>query len=176
MININKNYYFTTLVFLVSIILLRIIPHPANAVPIFALLYIWNNTGKLGKGTAIVATLIAILGSDIILTSIYQYPIFVKNNLFTYSGFICTMLLYSNKITMRLNMAINVLAATVIYWLWTNFGVWLMDAMYPLTFSGLIKCYVLALPFLQYSMVANLIGIVLYSYLGMSFVKVLTAK
>lgn len=40
------------------------------------------------------------------------------------------------------------ISVTLIFWLWSNLGVWLTSGMYPHTMAGFIHCYVLALPFL----------------------------
>lgn len=43
------------------------------------------------------------------------------------------------------------LLSVIIFYIWTNFGVWLTGfgfKMYPMTFQGLMKCYYMALPFL----------------------------
>lgn len=41
------------------------------------------------------------------------------------------------------------------YFLMTNFGVWLSDAMYPHTWSGLIACYAAGIPFLTWSCLSD---------------------
>lgn len=47
--------------------------------------------------------------------------------------------------------------ASIIFYLLSNFGVWMGGMMYPKTFTGLIACYVAALPFFGMSLAANLI-------------------
>jgi hypothetical protein len=51
------------------------------------------------------------------------------------------------------------ISASIWFYLWTNFGVWLLDSwgMYPKTLSGLISCYIMAIPFLKYNLVGNLV-------------------
>jgi len=50
------------------------------------------------------------------------------------------------------------IAASLFFFIWTNFGVWLMwPQMYSHTWSGLVQCYVMALPFLKMSLLGNLI-------------------
>ncbi|MBU1085514.1 hypothetical protein KKB06_04165 [Patescibacteria group bacterium] len=41
------------------------------------------------------------------------------------------------------------------FYFYTNFGVWLITPMYEKTFGGLIKCYVMALPFLRLHAVSS---------------------
>ena len=47
--------------------------------------------------------------------------------------------------------------ASVFFYIWTNFGVWISWNMYPHTLEGLIQCYVLAIPFFRNNLVGNLI-------------------
>ncbi len=60
------------------------------------------------------------------------------------------------------------------FYFYTNFGVWLMTSMYEKTFSGLIKCYTMALPFLRLHAVSNMFlvsGGVLTIHLGKEIVR-----
>lgn len=43
------------------------------------------------------------------------------------------------------------------FFAWTNFGVWLMDGMYPATVDGLLASYVAGLPFLRTMLLGNLV-------------------
>ena len=43
------------------------------------------------------------------------------------------------------------------FFAWTNFGVWLLDGMYPATVDGLLASYVAGLPFLRTMLVGNLL-------------------
>jgi hypothetical protein len=43
------------------------------------------------------------------------------------------------------------------FFAWTNFGVWLMDGMYPATLDGLLASYVAGLPFLRTMLLGNLV-------------------
>lgn len=50
------------------------------------------------------------------------------------------------------------IGASIWFYLWTNFGVWLLDSwgMYPKTMEGLVSAYILGLPFLKYNLLGNL--------------------
>src|SRR3989344_3113399 len=43
-----------------------------------------------------------------------------------------------------------------VFYLVTNFGVWLVGAWYPHTVAGLVNCYVLALPFARWTLAGDL--------------------
>lgn len=49
--------------------------------------------------------------------------------------------------------------ASLFFYLYTNFGVWFLDSfgMYSRDLNGLIKCYVMGLPFLKFNLIGNLI-------------------
>jgi hypothetical protein len=49
------------------------------------------------------------------------------------------------------------IACSLIFFAVTNFGVWAFSGMYPLTYEGLVACYVAALPFLQHTMVGDML-------------------
>lgn len=48
--------------------------------------------------------------------------------------------------------------ASLWFYLWTNFGVWLLDSwgMYPKTLAGLVDAYFYGLPFLKLNLIGNL--------------------
>lgn len=64
--------------------------------------------------------------------------------------------------------------ASVFFYLYTNFGVWLLDSwgMYSRDFSGLIHCYIMGLPFLKLNLVGNLV----FVPLGFSLVELVFRK
>jgi len=49
------------------------------------------------------------------------------------------------------------IAASLFFYLYTNFGVWLLWDMYPHNFAGLVQCYIMALPFLRNNLVSDFI-------------------
>lgn len=55
------------------------------------------------------------------------------------------------------------LASAVLFFITTNFGVWLVSGMYPMTWAGLVDCFVLALPFFRNELMSTFIyGVVLF--------------
>lgn len=63
------------------------------------------------------------------------------------------------------------IAASLFFYLYTNFGVWLLWDMYPHTFAGLVQCYIMGLPFLRNNLVSDLIFIPTTSASLVFFVK-----
>lgn len=49
------------------------------------------------------------------------------------------------------------IASVLFFYLWTNFGWWLISGMYPMGFQGLIQSYIAAIPFLKNQLTSVLI-------------------
>lgn len=47
------------------------------------------------------------------------------------------------------------LTGSILFFLITNFGVWLMGTMYPMTVDGLLMCYTAALPFFRNTLIGD---------------------
>ena len=47
-------------------------------------------------------------------------------------------------------------AGSIVFYLVTNFGVWLVGSWYPHTLAGLINCYVMALPFAKWTLAGDI--------------------
>lgn len=154
-----------------AIVLMRVIPHWAGAVPVFALLAVIASSKKYSKIGLIVLSLMAFLISDVILSAINHYPIIGLYSLFMYSG-LGLVIFCNHKIAGRyqhLALLINSIQATLLYWLWTNFGVWLLDNVYSFDMQGFCLCYSLALPFLQYALISNCLGAIVFGLIAYRF-------
>ena len=53
-------------------------------------------------------------------------------------------------------IALGAISASVMFFIITNFGMWLSGTMYPLNFAGLAECYIAAIPFYQYTALGDL--------------------
>jgi len=60
----------------------------------------------------------------------------------------------------KLNIAkvmIGSVSASLIFFLVSNFGVWMQGLLYPKTLSGLAACYTMAIPFYQATFLSDLV-------------------
>lgn len=60
--------------------------------------------------------------------------------------------------------------SSVFFFLYTNFGWWLVSGMYPHTLDGLIQCYIMGLPFFKNNLIGNLIFVPMAGVLAI-FIK-----
>ncbi|MCK4919300.1 MAG: hypothetical protein KAS01_02840 [Candidatus Pacebacteria bacterium] len=99
------------------------------------------------------------------LSVIFITDLIIGNNfilLFTWSAFLFISLVgyfFRNKVKKNIIIgSISVsLLSSIFFYLYTNFGWWIMSGMYEHTLSGLLRCYYMALPFFRNSLVGNLI-------------------
>ncbi len=131
-------------------VLLRLIPHPPNMAPIAGLALF--SGAHLSKKQAISISLLAMLVSDIFLGFHTTIP-------FVYGSFIATVFIGSllknnQKGTYILSAS---LASSLLFYIVTNFGVWLTSDMYAKTSNGLLQTYVLAMPFFRNTILGDLV-------------------
>jgi len=129
---------------------LRLVPHPPNFAPIAAMaLFSGAQLGR--RPIAFAAPLGAMLLSDAVIG-------FHSGMVFVYASVALIVLLGSFALprisVLRLGGA--AVASSVLFFIVTNFGTWLMSGMYPLTSSGLAACYVAAVPFFQNTVAGDL--------------------
>jgi hypothetical protein len=144
---VNKREYII-IGFVLMAVLVRLLPHPPNFTPITALALFGATTFK-NKYLGLSLPLIAMILSDIYLG-------FYGITLWVYGSFLLISLLgrYWKKIKIS-----NVLISSLIFFIITNFGVWLGG--YPKTVEGFLLCYTMAIPFF----INSILGDLFFSYL-----------
>jgi len=144
----------TRVVALLSAILLaaalRLVPHPPNFTPIGAMaLFSGAYLGR--RAIAFAAPLGALLLSDLVLGFYHgQATVYFSVALIAMLG----MLALSRVSVLRIGTA--AVASSVLFFVITNFGVWLFTDFYPRTLAGLEACYVAAIPFFQNTVAGDL--------------------
>lgn len=129
---------------------MRLLPHPPNFSPIAAMA-LFSGAYLSQRSLAFVAPIGALLISDILL-GFYglMWLVYASVALVVCLGW----LLQSKRSPARIMVA--ALSGSVLFYLLTNFGVWAFGDLYPKTVSGLVACYVAALPFFQNSVAGDL--------------------
>jgi hypothetical protein len=130
--------------------LARVLPHPVNVTPVAAIALFAGATLPRGF-LAFLIPLAAMFVADLIIG-------FHSTMLFVYAGMVITValgMLLQNK-QRPLNIAGASLVSSVVFFILTNFGVWMMQDIYPHDASGLLQSYVAALPFFTNSILGDL--------------------
>ena len=69
------------------------------------------------------------------------------------------------------------IVSAVLFFIVTNFGVWLVSGMYPLTLAGLSECFVLAVPFFRGTLLGTFVyGAVLFGMYEIIAVRIKSTR
>ncbi len=129
---------------------LRLVPHPPNFTPIGAMaLFSGAYLGR--RAVAFAAPLGALLVSDLVLGFYHgQVTVYLSVALIVIIG----MVALSRVSPIRVGAA--ALLSSILFFVITNFGMWLFSGFYARTLAGLEACYVAAIPFFQNTVAGDL--------------------
>lgn len=138
----------------------RLLPHPPNFTAIAAVA-LFAGAHFRSRLLAFLIPFTAMVFSDLIIG-------FHNTLISVYAAFAITVAIgmyISEKKSPQLIVS-GALASSVLFFLITNFAVWLAGGMYPMDFSGLMLCYAAAIPFFQNTLAGDLFftGILFGSY------------
>ena len=144
--------------------LMRLLPNtngfvPVTAATVFAAAFIGR------KGWAVLLPIFSVWATDLVLNnSIYSsfyegFTWFTTGSVFQFSAYALISLLGfqvgQNASSARIG-GFSILSS-IIFFLVSNFGVWVAGGFYAPSFSGLMECYAMGLPFLERSLVADVL-------------------
>lgn len=135
--------------FIILGVVARLVPHPWNATPLVAIA-LFGGT-YLSKRWAILLPLGIIAISDTLIG--WHNTVLFTWGSFALTGFIAWWVRQQPNAGRILTATI---AGSTLFFLITNFGVWLVGALYPRTASGLWQCYIAAIPFFRNTIVGDL--------------------
>jgi hypothetical protein len=148
--------------FIGFIALSRIVPHPSNFTPVIAIAvfmpYLTRNLYS-----AMIVPLSAMFVSDLYLG-------FHSSMFWVYISILLGTTLSQYTMSIKktyVHLGSNALISSVIFFVITNFAVWMSGTMYPLTLDGLLLCYTMAIPFFGNTLAGtlfyvSLLGLVSY--------------
>ena len=140
---------------IVSIILLmafyRVIPHPPNVSPLAAMA-LFGGVYFADRKLAFIIPLFALVVSDLVIGLHETLP-------FVYGAFAVTVVAgiwLRDKLSV-ISVAGTALAASLLFFVVTNFGAWLLNpGLYPMTSAGLLQSYVAGIPFYANTLIGDL--------------------
>ena len=150
----------------------RLIPHPPNFTPIIAVAIISGYFFK-NINLSLLILLAAMLISDLFIG-------FYENVISVYASLLFITFVFhkiSKKINFK-NLFIYGFAGSLIFFIVSNFGVWALgslgvnDLAYEKSLTGLIECYILAIPFFGNTFLSTII----FAYPAIFFYKSLATR
>ena len=152
--------------------LARLIPHPPNFTPIIAVAIVSGYFFK-NLNFSLIILLMAMLISDLFIG-------FYENVFFVYASLLLITFIFhkiSKKINFK-NLFIFGFAGSLIFFIISNFGVWILGSPgvdnlpYDKNLNGLIECYILAIPFFGNTFLST----VIFSYPAIFVYRSLTTR
>jgi len=138
------------IILLVLGVLSRFILHMPNFTPVVAIALF--SGFYLKKKQAIILPLALFFVTDLFIG--------MHNMMFFTWGSIALIALVGNSIKDEKKVSTifgSSLASAFLFFLVTNFGVWMSSGMYPHTSEGIITCYIMAIPFFRSTIVSTLV-------------------
>tara|TARA_Y100001978_G_C23562061_1_gene369801 strand:+ start:116 stop:610 length:495 start_codon:yes stop_codon:yes gene_type:complete len=152
----NQKYLFLAITTIIALSLFRLIPHPPNFTPIFAISVFAGIKFKDNLFSYLVPVF-AMLVSDVIIG--FHSGMIIIYSAIVLSAFIARKFNSINS---------SILSSCILFFLISNFQVWMLSSSYTKSFSGIIECYTLAIPFFGMTLLSTFF----YSYVlfyGYSF-------
>ncbi len=147
----NNHRLIVLLILILAVVALRFLPQPPNFTPVAALA-LFAGVFFRDRKWAIIAPLAVLLLSDLFLG-------FHDTILYVYGSFIL-MVFIGRSLQNRLSagyIAGAGITGSMLFFVITNFGVWMSGSMYPKTWDGLAAAYIAAIPFLHYMIISTLL-------------------
>jgi hypothetical protein len=129
----------------------RLIPHVPNVTPVIAIALL-GGAYFSNRGLAVLIPVLALWLSDLVLG-------FHSTMLFVYAAVAVIGIFASLRLGphwTKMQLAMTSIGGSLFFFAVTNFGVWMMDSLYPKTAAGLFQCYVMAVPFLGAQVLGDL--------------------
>lgn len=158
-INLNNIISLTLIIFAV---ISRLVPHPPNFTPITAIA-LFGGYSLSNRWNALLLPLVIMFISDLFIGfHSTMWAVYLSFSLITLLGF-----QLRNKFS-YLRLFYLASGSSLLFFLVTNFAVWMTSGMYPHTFQGLVQCYFLGLPFYKTSPIEffalSFVGDLTYSF------------
>lgn len=164
----NRNVLTTNILVLSIVVFIaafsRIIPHEPNF-SIIGALALFSGAFFINKWLRFIIPLTAMFLSDILLGFHGTMP-------FVYGSFIVIALLgqFLQKNQEGTKLIAFSLLSSILFFIITNFGVWLISEMYSKNMSGLMIAYYMGIPFFRNTIISDLLY-TLVLFKGFSFIE-----
>ena len=138
---------------IVLAIVVRLIPHPFNFTPVGAAALFAGAT-LARKWLAFLVPLAAMLVSDAVIGFHSAMPVVYG----CFAAAVCIGFVLRGRTRSPFALLGRAVASATLFFLVTNFWVWMTSTtLYPHTFSGLVTCFVAAIPFYENQLAGDVV-------------------
>ena len=147
-----KNKISISIILTIIGVVFRLLPHAWNFTPVVAIALFAGV--YLGRKYAFILPFAIMLLSDMFL-GFYEWPLMIAvYGSYLLIGFLSLLV---KKYKSGEMIIAGTILASVLFFVVTNYAVWQFSPWYPKTLSGLMECYILALPFFRNSLLGNML-------------------
>lgn len=145
-----RNQHWLVCALILMGVLSRLVPHAWNFSPVMAIALFAGALLPRGWGPLLTLAMVAV--SDLLIGWHSTVP-------FTWGAFLLISMLgwWVRSTPSAGRIAAGALTGSVLFFIITNFGVWVEGALYPRTLDGLQQCFVAAIPFFRNSLLGDLV-------------------
>jgi len=144
------------LAFVLAAVGMRFLPHAWNFTPVVAMLLL---AGAYMKAKQLWVPIVALVASDFALNLWVYHSPGRPDQYFTWAAYLLVLALTLLALKGRVGvgrLAGTTVASSTLFFVVSNFGVWVAGGLYPQTWAGLETCYLLGLPFFRNALVGDL--------------------
>ena len=143
--------------FVLAAIGMRFLPHAWDFTPVMAMLLL---AGSRMKRRQLWIPVVALVASDFALNLWVYHAPGGADQYFTWAAYLIVLAVAS--LTLRGSFKVPALAgaslgASTLFFLISNFGVWVTGLMYPHTWAGLVTCFAMGVPFYRNAAAGDLV-------------------
>ena len=151
---LDQEKFFQTLIAIIFVLIgvsLRLLPHPPNFAPILAIALFGGV--YLSRKIALILPIVAMVISDIFI-GYYEFSLMFS----VYGSFLLCVILgfWLKRHKKWYTIGGSAIISAILFFLITNFAVWVFTPWYAKTLSGILQCYLMALPFFKNTLLGNL--------------------
>ena len=143
--------------FVLAAVTMRFLPHAWNFTPVIAMLLL---AGARMKRSQLWIPIAALVASDFLLNIVVYHAPGGADQYFTWAAYLMVLALAVFALSGRTRLAAlagTTIASSTIFFAVSNFGVWASGMLYPHTWSGLLTCYAMGVPFFRNAAAGDLL-------------------
>jgi len=152
---VNRERFFALSIAVLAAAFSRLVPHPPNFTPIAAMA-LFGGAFFSDRRLAFMVPLMAMIASDFVIGFHPLAPVVYA----TFLLVVCIGFWIKRHFSPSAIFA-GTLAGSFLFFVTTNFAVWLSGTLYPKTAAGLLTCFVAAIPFFRNTLAGDLVYTVL---------------
>ena len=161
------NYLKGIIFFTLLLVLSRVVPHPPNFTPILAGIIFLPFIKKDFTFSLIIPIFVMLISDFVIGMHSLMFWTYLPILILSFLAFY----FYQDSFRRVINLAI---LSPIIFFILSNFGVWVNSAKYSRDFSGLVECYIYAIPFYASSAISCILfSIIFYLIRQLIFKKII---